>query len=118
MHRFTRTIFLPGILASLVSGCVSSGIEITDLPPVIEYRCENNRVFVVERSADQRYAILHLGTQKIALTRSDSAAQEKYSNGAVSLLLQGERALVEDTGRVVAGPCQSTQPLPTFIRTH
>lgn len=117
MHIAVRTIALTTGLVGLLAGCVSSGIEITDLPPVIEYRCANNRTFVVERSADQRYATLHLGSQTISLARSASAAQEKYSDGAVSLFLQGERALVEDSGRVVAGPCQSTQPLPTLIRT-
>ena len=49
-------------------------------------------------------------------TGADSAAQEKYSNGRYSLYLDGERAMLEDDGLVLFGPCVSPVPLPTYYR--
>jgi membrane-bound inhibitor of C-type lysozyme len=52
----------------------------------------------------------------VVLTRSESAAQEKYSDGRYALYLEGEQAMLEDQGRVIYGPCVSPVPLPTYYR--
>ena len=46
------------------------------------------------------------------LLRMDSAAQEKYSDGASTLYLDGDQALLTSDSFVVAGPCIASQPLP------
>ena len=42
----------------------------------------------------------------------DSAAQEKYANGRVTLYLDGEKALVTEDSIVLAGRCESAVALP------
>ena len=46
------------------------------------------------------------------LPRVDSAAQEKYANGRVTLYLDGEKALVTEDTIVLAGRCESAVALP------
>jgi len=38
--------------------------------------------------------------------------------GGFALYLDGERAVVESSGRVLYGPCQSATPLPTAPRRY
>jgi hypothetical protein len=52
----------------------------------------------------------------LILARADSAAQEKYSSGGLALYLDGERAMLEQEGRVLFGPCNSPGALPTSPR--
>lgn len=100
----------------LLAGCVSGGIEETALPKRIDYVCAHERILSVARSADQRLARVLVGGEDIILQRSASAAQEKYSDGRYTLYLQGERAMFEEQGRVVYGPCVSPVPLPRVYR--
>ena len=48
------------------------------------------------------------------LPRVDSAAQEKYANGRVTLYLDGEKALVTEDTIVLAGRCESAVALPVL----
>ncbi len=100
----------------LLAGCVAPGVEETVLPARIDYACANNRVLPVARGADGRLAAVLVDGKEIALQRAGSAAQEKYSNGRYSLYLDGERAMLEDEGKVIFGPCVSPVPLPSAIR--
>jgi membrane-bound inhibitor of C-type lysozyme len=103
-----------GALAALV-GCAeqySVGLESTVLAATIDYQCENGTVMRVERAGDARTARATVGDRSWTLTRVDSAAQEKYSEGATSLYLDGEIAMIESEGRVLGGKCQSKVPMP------
>jgi len=93
----------------LLTGCATSVIEVTDLPSRIDYACANDRTLSVARAPDR-------GDREIRLTRADSAAQEKYSDGNYSLYLHGERAMLEEKGRVLYGPCVSPVALPKTYR--
>ena len=104
------------LLAQLLAGCVAPGVEETILPPRIDYACANNRVLPVARGADGRLAAVLVDGKQINLSRAASAAQEKYSDGRYSLYLDGERAMLEDTGKVLFGPCTSSVPLPSAPR--
>jgi molybdopterin biosynthesis enzyme len=53
-----------------------------------------------------------VGTRSWTLPRADSAAQEKYAEGATALYLDGDVALFESDGRVLAANCRSATPLP------
>lgn len=108
---------MTGALAvPLLTACVHTGVEVTALPARIDYVCANDRVLSVARTQDLRVAAVLVDGREIALPRSASAAQEKYSDGRYSLYLEGERALLEELGRVLYGPCVSPIPLPTYYR--
>ena len=100
----------------LLAACVAPGVEMTAIPARIDYVCADNKVLPVARTENLRIAGVLVDGQEILLTRADSAAQEKYSNGRYSLYLDGERAMLEDDGRVLFGPCVSPVPLPTYYR--
>jgi membrane-bound inhibitor of C-type lysozyme len=101
--------------ATLLTACVV-GSEVTALPARIDYVCANNRVLSVARVQGQRVAGVRVDGRDVVLTRSESAAQEKYSDGRYALYLEGEQAMLEDQGRVIYGPCVSPVPLPTYYR--
>jgi membrane-bound inhibitor of C-type lysozyme len=93
-------------------------VEEAVLPPRINYTCANNRVLPVARAADGRLAAVLVDEKQITLARAESAAQEKYSDGRYSLYLDGERAMLEDNGKVLFGPCASPVPLPWAPRAR
>jgi len=97
-------------------GACASGVEQTVLPSEVSYRCEGGKLLQVSRTADARAASFVLDGRRVTLPRADSAAQEKYAAGGLALYLEGERAVVEESGRVLYGPCQSSVPLPTAPR--
>jgi membrane-bound inhibitor of C-type lysozyme len=98
---------------ALLAGC--AGVEDTVLPSRIDYACANNKVLQVARAQDARSAAAVIDGKQVVLSRADSAAQEKYSDGRYTLYLDGERAMLEDQGRVLYGPC-SAGPLPKAQR--
>ena len=98
--------------SALLTGCVASGVDETILPERIDYVCANNRVLPVARGSDGRIAVVLVNGKDVTLQRVASAAQEKYANDRYSLYLDGERAMLEDSGRVLFGPCSSPVPLP------
>lgn len=101
----------------LLAACsTANGPEMTVLPARIDYTCASNRVLSVARSPDQRTAAVLVDGKEIRLTRTDSAAQEKYTDGRYTLYLEGERAMLEDQIMVIYGACTSPVPLPTYIR--
>jgi membrane-bound inhibitor of C-type lysozyme len=110
-----RTAF--GMLVVLVlAGCVAPGVEETILPARIDYACAGNRPLPVARSADGRAAAVLVDGKQLTLQRMQSAAQEKYGDGRYSLYLDGERAMLEEDGKVLFGPCVSPAPLPSAPR--
>jgi len=99
----------------LLAGCVGPGTDVTVLPVRIDYQCAQNRVLQVQRAPDARTAAVLIDGKPVILQRADSAAQEKYSNGNLTLYLEGERAILEENSRVLFGPCV-TAPLPKTER--
>jgi membrane-bound inhibitor of C-type lysozyme len=87
-------------------------VEEAVLPARIDYVCANNRVLPVSREAEGRVAAVRVDGREVTLQRAASAAQEKYANERYSLYLDGERAMLEDSGKVLFGPCTSLVPLP------
>ncbi|UCF74629.1 MAG: hypothetical protein JSU71_10150 [Betaproteobacteria bacterium] len=107
------------LIVVLVAGCVYvDDVRDTVLPARIDYSCAGNKVLPVSRSPDQRNAAVLLDGKWVMLARADSAAQEKYTDGTYALYLLGERAMLEDRGRVVYGPCTSPVDLPTARRSR
>jgi membrane-bound inhibitor of C-type lysozyme len=106
-------------LVLLCAGCMYvDEVRDTDLPARIDYLCAGNKVLSVARAADARSAAVLVDGKRVTLARADSAAQEKYSNETYSLYLDGQRAMLEDRGRVVYGPCTSPVELPTTRRVR
>ena len=105
-----------GLVALALAGCASEqlspGLETTILPAAIEYACDEGRVLRVERAGGATSATAIVGGARYTLPRSDSAAQEKYAQGATALYLDGDIAMLESDGRVLAGNCRSTVSLP------
>jgi len=103
-------------IAVLLAGCVTrAGVEETVLPGRIDYGCSNNKVLQISRAPDARSAAVLIEGKTVMLPRGDSAAQEKYTDGTYTLYLDGERAMLEQQGRVLFGPC-SAGPLPKAER--
>jgi len=107
-------VALCGTLA--LAGCaqerLSPGLETTVLPATIEYACDEGRVLRVERAGGATSATASMGTARWVLPRVDSAAQEKYAQGATALYLDGDIAMLESDGRVIGANCRSTVALP------
>ncbi|MEP7330050.1 MAG: hypothetical protein ABI777_12625 [Betaproteobacteria bacterium] len=89
-----------------------TGLPETVLAPQMRYLCRDGAILTVDRAPNGQYAVAATGGQRAQLMRTDSAAQEKYTNGATTLYLEGDRALLTSDSFVVAGPCMATQPLP------
>ncbi len=99
--------------ATLVNAaCVSTGLPETVLPPEVRYACRDGAILQVNRAPDGRSAIATVSGRSVRLSRTDSAAQEKYTDGASTLYLNGDSALFTSDSFVVAGPCTATVPLP------
>jgi len=99
---------------ALLAGCVYQGIQQTALPPRVDYVCQGDKLLQVARGTEA--AIVRFDGREATLARTASAAQEKYSDGEWTLYLDGERAMLESSARVVAGPCRSTVALPEETR--
>jgi membrane-bound inhibitor of C-type lysozyme len=117
MKLMSRPIRASYVFAPLLlTACMGSGIEVTDIPLQINYACSHNKTLSVTRSPDQRMASVLIEGKEIVLPRASSAAQEKYSDGNYNLYLDSEQAMLEQTGMVIFGPCRSQVALPTYYR--
>jgi membrane-bound inhibitor of C-type lysozyme len=112
LSRNSRHAVAIGGLASLLSACVPTGLPETVLPPDNTYACRDGTMLRVARAVNGDMAVASVGDRSFRLTRVDSAAQEKYTDGASTLYLDGSQALLTSDSFVVAGPCLSTTPLP------
>jgi hypothetical protein len=110
--RNSRRAAVLGGLASLLSACVPTGLPETVLPPDNTYACRDGTMLRVARAANGGMAVASVGDRSFRLMRVDSPAQEKYTDGASTLYLDGSQALLTSDSFVVAGPCLSTAPLP------
>jgi len=102
----------------LLAGCAVPGPVVTQLPARIDYVCAGNVTLPVARSPEQGIAAILLNGQEIPLRGGESAAQEKYTDGSFTLYLEGEKAFLEQNGKVIVGPCVSPVPLPTYYRAR
>lgn len=100
--------------AVLLAACVPTGLPEVELAPQMRYVCRDGATLQVDRSPDGRYAIAATRGQRARLLRMDSAVQEKYSDGATTLYLDGNQALLTSDSFVVAGPCIASQPMPVI----
>ncbi len=103
-------------LCAALAGCSVPGPVVTDLPARIDYVCAGNAKLPVARAPERGITAVLVNGQEIALRGGESAAQEKYTDGQFTLYLEGERALLEQNGKVILGPCVSPVPLPTYFR--
>ncbi|MFT3847594.1 MAG: hypothetical protein QM739_02645 [Propionivibrio sp.] len=105
-------------LCLALAGCAVPGPVVTQLPTRIDYVCAGNVKLPVARAPERGIAAVLLDDQEIPLRGGESAAQEKYTDGQYTLYLDGEKAFLEQNGKVVAGPCVSPAPLPTYFRAR
>jgi membrane-bound inhibitor of C-type lysozyme len=114
-----RKIALGAVAAVvLLSGCVASGLPTTVLPSEVRYDCQQGGALTVLRAPDGRQAEASFQNRRMVLPRVDSAAQEKYGNGRVTLYLDGEKALLTEDSMVLTGRCESVVALPVAPQTR
>ena len=107
--KHSNSIFSLSVL--FLAGCSGAGHDETLLPSRIDYQCANQRVLQIQRVPEKRVVAAQIGDKVVVLPQAESAAQEKYSDGRYTLYLQGERAALEDNGRVLYARCNAG-PLP------
>lgn len=100
----------------LSGGCASVDVERTLYPARITFQCGEGKMLDVARAPDARSASVLVEGKVVTLQRADSAAEEKYSDGSYALYLDKDRAMLEESGKVLFGPCQSQTLLPTAPR--
>lgn len=103
-------------LVLLFAGCTGVDVERTVYPAQLAFDCSDGKTMRVARSPDARAATVEVEGRTVTLRRSDSAAEEKYTDGTFVLYLDRDRAMLEQSGRVLFGPCQSQAALPTAPR--
>jgi len=113
MKRIAAAVVLLGLT---LAGCAVPGPEVTRLPARIDYVCAGNVKLPVARAPERGIAAVLLNGQEIALHGGESAMQEKYTDGQFTLYLEGEKAALEQNGKIILGPCVSPVPLPTYFR--
>lgn len=121
MRRIPETPALGRFIAAWVAGALLAGcggVYQTVLPQQIEYACADNRVLQVTRSPDAQAASVVIDGRPVSLMRAASAAQEKYADRDYALYLEGERAMLEASGRVLYSGCISRQPMWSAPRQH
>jgi membrane-bound inhibitor of C-type lysozyme len=113
-----RRLRVAGVVLLLAAGCTGADVERTVYPAQLAFDCSDGKTMRVARAPDGRSATVELEGRPVTLTRVASAAEEKYSDGAYVLYLDRERALLEQSGKVVFGPCRSQAVLPTAPRRN
>ena len=103
-----RRVLLLGV--PVLAACAPS-IHEPVLPARLDYVCAGNRQLPVARNG--QVAAVVVDGKQVTLNRTESAAQEKYVLGGLALYLDGERAMLEQDGRVILGPCHTPASLPT-----
>jgi membrane-bound inhibitor of C-type lysozyme len=112
LRAVVRSFVAPATCALLLAACVPTGLPETVLPPALTYACQDGTALHVTRLPDASAATVAVAGRSARLMRTDSPAQEKYTDGPTTLYLDGNRALLISDSFVVAGPCVSTVPLP------
>ena len=102
--------------ALLLGACAADMPRDVKFPERVSYKCENGRMFVVEFAPSGETAMLTLDGRGYRLAKVPSATQAKYSDGRVTLWLDGETALAEVGVTSVGRACKSEQPLAEGAR--
>jgi membrane-bound inhibitor of C-type lysozyme len=113
-----RRLRAAGVVLLLFAGCSGVDVERTVYPNQLAFDCSDGKTMRLTRAPDGRSATVDFEGRPVTLTRVASAAEEKYSDGAYVLYLDRERALLEQSGKVVFGPCRSQAVLPTAPRRN
>lgn len=105
-------------LMLLLAGCTGVDVERTLYPNRFAFDCSDGKTMQVARAPDGRSATVQVEGRPVTMTRVDSAAEEKYSGGGFVLYLDRDRAMLEQSGQVVFGPCRSQTVLPMAPRRN
>jgi membrane-bound inhibitor of C-type lysozyme len=114
----SRRLGVAGAVALLTTGCTGVDVERTVYPAQLAFDCADGKTMRIARAPDGRSATVQVEGKGVTLARVDSAAEEKYSDGAFTLYLDRERAFLERDGKVAFGPCRSQAALPTAPRRN
>ncbi len=109
--------WVAAIAAALVVGaCASDMPQDVKLPDRVTYRCEGGRTFDVQFAPSGEVATVLLEGKRYQLPRVPGPTQAKFSDGATTLWLDGQNALVESRIAVVGRNCASEKPLSSGAR--
>lgn len=103
---------LSAALALAVSGCAATGPYPTVVSAESAYVCQDGKVLRVTRAADGNSAAVLVEGRKVPLQRTSGVTEERYTNGTLTLYVEGERALLNSLDRVLFGPCMLQVPPP------
>ncbi len=104
----------------IVGGCVADMPQDVKLPEHVTYRCEGGRRFEVQFPPSGDFATVTFDGSKKSyrLPKVPGATQAKFSDGATTLWLDRQNALVESSVAVTGRNCASEQPLPERAREN
>ena len=107
------------LAAALVLGaCAADMPQDVRFPERATYRCEGGRTFVVNFVPSGEFVTLNIGGKAYRLPRVPGPTQAKFSNGATTLWLDGQNALVESQETIAGRNCASETPMPSGARAQ
>jgi membrane-bound inhibitor of C-type lysozyme len=107
-------------VALVVGGCVADMPQDVKLPEHVTYRCEGGRKFEVQFPPSGDFATVTFdgGKKSYRLPKVPGATQAKFSDGATTLWLDRQNALVESSVVIAGRNCASETPLPEGARQN
>jgi len=114
MHRWLRSA-APALILALAGCNLSSYMpwpsrearEQSTVPRDAKgYVCESSKRLYVRYASDGKSAMVIFPDREFRLDRVGTAAGERYSNGHVTLLVQGDQVALDDSGATPYAGCK------------
>jgi membrane-bound inhibitor of C-type lysozyme len=71
----------------------------------VDMNCAGGRAMAIDFVASPRAARVSFDDRTVTLPQVDAASDAKFTDGRFTLYINDNRAALEETGRVVRGPC-------------
>jgi len=105
-----RPLVLAGLAgAALVAGCIAYAPEVQPLEMPWGQRvvvaCTGDKSMAIDFLPSPRAARVTFDATTVTLPQVAAASDAKFTDGRYTLYISGQRTALEETGRVLRGPC-------------